>query len=629
VQIALAPYDSSRPLVIDPVIEYPHIDYASHLGGSGSDVACAITVDDAGYVYVSGWTYSPDLPGTETVYQPNASPKGDAFVMKLTPSADEVIYATYLGGQEFELEITTIQVDDEGSAYITGVTYSGDFPVTANAYQPDLAGNSDAFVSKLNADGSDLLYSTFFGGDEEEGTQSLALNERGEAIIGGFTGSLNLPVTSGAPQPVHDDAQAMDEDWDAFLAQFSRDGSELLFSTYLGGDGGEFLSAVAVDSTGRVYAAGLTTSSNFPTTSDAFKTERKGPADGFLSVIDVASGTVEYSTLIGGDEKDSLRSMHLASDGTLYLQGDTSSSSILGIPNPSYQTETGDIFVAKLRPGDLEPMFLTFVGGQDWDHADGITVDANGTVYVGGGSESADFPTSPDAFQPSHGGQEDGVLMKIDGETGELLYATYVGGTHSERIRGITLHTQGRLLATGFTESTDFPMMRASQPGFLGGDGDVFSFFSEGMDSFLVRLRTGDAYDTTGDGSADSFDLDRNGVDDAWSDNNDGRVNLWDLDENGVVEFSDTTGDGRPDSFDEDQDGTIDAWSTDGSGRINEWDEDGDGAPDAFDTDSDGIADRYDNESSGGSSGGGNSDPLLLLLLLATFALRKLSPDVS
>jgi YD repeat-containing protein len=329
VSFALGTYDATQPLTIDPTLYY-----STYLGGSGNDAANAIAVDSAGSAYVTGHTESADFP------PPNPRPGGlsgpsDAFVAKLNPSGSALVYSTYLGGSigstggAANESGNGIAVDSAGNAFITGDTTSSNFPVTGSARQGANAGSEDAFVTKLSADGSQLLYSTFLGGTESDDGTAIAVDSANQATVVGYTRSTDFP----APNPVlvaPVQASNAGND-DGFVARLNASGSALLYRTYLGGTGNDDGGGVALDSQGSVFLSGLSDSTNFPLSDPLQVTNQGGVGgqDAILAKIDPSiNGTygLIYSTYLGGNGDDSASAIAVDSANSVYLAGWTFST---------------------------------------------------------------------------------------------------------------------------------------------------------------------------------------------------------------------------------------------------------------------------------------------------------------
>jgi Beta-propeller repeat len=307
----VAAYDHRRELVIDPVLAY-----ATYLGGSGEDFGSGIAVDSVGHAYVTGTTESIDFP-TANPHQPiYGGGCCDAFVTKFNADGSALVYSTYLGGRDFDSG-RGIAVDSVGNAYVTGQTTSTDFP-TANALQPTRNGGSDAFVAKINASGSALVYSTYLGGSDGEGGSGIAVDSAGHAYVTGDTLSSDFP-TKNAIQPTYAGNQ------DVFVAKINAAGSALVFSTYLGGNSYEQGIGIAVDSADNTYLTGITESTDFPTANAIQPTYGGDFGDAFVTEINAAGSALVYSTYLGGNDDDAGVGVAVDSAGNTYVTGFTRS----------------------------------------------------------------------------------------------------------------------------------------------------------------------------------------------------------------------------------------------------------------------------------------------------------------
>jgi hypothetical protein len=345
-------------LVIDPLLVY-----STYLGGDGSDAAFGIAVDAEGNAYVTGQTLSVNFP-TASPLDPFLDDvrRFDAFVTKLNPEGTAAVYSTFLGGSSSDLG-AAIAVDSARSAYVAGSTNSPDFPTTPGAFSRVLKSPRGAFVLKLNGAGSALIYSTYLGGDTSDDARHIALGLDGCAFVSGITFSRDFPTTSGAVQRALGGGIT-----DAFVTRLSPSGSDLVYSTYLGGSAEEFDSGIAVDAASNAYVSGTTSSSDFPTTPGAFQT-----------------------TAPGG----------------------------------------GDAFVTKLNPDGSAFVYSTYLGGRFSDSGGGLAVDADGNALVTGDSGSPDFPVvRPIQSAAGGGGQRARVFVtKLDAQGAGLLYSTQLGGS--------------------------------------------------------------------------------------------------------------------------------------------------------------------------------------------------------
>jgi hypothetical protein len=274
--------------------------YSTYLGGHGTDsptgqATAGIAVDSAGNAYVSGGTTSFDFPTTPGSYQPSMRGSWEAFITKLNPAGSALVYSTYLGGSDTDASYA-IALDSAGNAYVTGLTTSNDFPTTALAPQRIRAGDNDAFVAKLSADGSALVYSTYLGGTTTDLGTAIAVDPLGNAYVSGFTDSSDLPVTPGAFQPTYGGRR------DTFIAKLNPSGSSFVYCTFLGGTDddahvtGDIFGGIAADSSGNAYVTGTTSSIDFPTSPGAFQSMLRGSNNAFVTKINWnRSGVLDLS----------------------------------------------------------------------------------------------------------------------------------------------------------------------------------------------------------------------------------------------------------------------------------------------------------------------------------------------
>jgi hypothetical protein len=338
-----------------------------------------------------------------------------------------LIYSTYLGGSDVDVG-RGIAVDSHGSAYIAGITASTNFP-TANPYQPTFAGGSqfgvfrsgDAFITKISPSGA-LVYSTYLGGSDADGAFSVAVDSTGSAYVAGLTGSSDFPTVNAFQTKK---AGGLSNATDNFITKLSPDGSKLAYSTYLGNatfnlyDGFFPMIGIAVDSVGSVYLAGATQGVNFPTVN-------------------------ALQSKYGG-----------------------------GLSNA---------FVTKINSSGSSLVYSTYLGGSDFDWANGIAVDSQGNAYVTGQAESSDFPTV-NALQPSSGGGFDAFITKINAGGSGIVYSTYLGGSGTDGGIGIAVDSAQNAYVTGFSASSNFPLVHALQPHF-GGSPPV-------PDGFVAKVNAG------------------------------------------------------------------------------------------------------------------------------------------
>ncbi len=465
----IADYDLQSPLFIDPLV------YSTYLGGSDLDVGGGIAVDRSGNAYVTGYTFSTDFPTVNPV-QPENGGGGysDAFVAKLNPSGSALVYSTYLGGNNYDQGVG-IAVDASGNAYVTGYTISTDFP-TMNPVQPTYAGGqSDAFVAKLNASGSALVYSTYLGGSGDDDGLGIAVDSSGNAYITGQTSSDDFP-TKNPLQPT----SAGGMGGDAFVTKLNTSGSALVYSTYLGGSDDDGGFGIAVDGLGNAYVTGGTASTDFPT-KNPLQPANAGdnglpiPAwDAFVAKLNASGSALVYSTYLGGSGDDQGFGIAVDGLGNAYLTGHTKSTNFPTM-NPLQASNGGnyDAFVAKLNPSGSALVYSTYLGGSGLDQGFGIAVDGLGDAYVTGQTTSADFPTMNPVQAANAGGDYDAFVTKLNASGSALVYSTYLGGSSDDQGFGITTDSSGNAYVAGKTNSTNFPTMNPLQAS-AGGSYDAF-----------------------------------------------------------------------------------------------------------------------------------------------------------
>jgi uncharacterized protein (TIGR03437 family) len=416
--------------------------YSTYLGGRGEDQGLGIAVDTAGAAYVTGQTCSPDFP-TKNGLQPATGGGCDAFVTKLDP-AGSLSYSTYLGGSEQDPGIG-IAVDGAGNAYVTGWTRSPNFP-TRNPLQPALADVSgDAFVTKLNATGSALVFSTYLGGGQQfDRGFDLAVDNSGNVIVVGETRSDDFPTTRPLQPP---------RGSDAFVTKLNAAGSAFIYSTHIGGSSSDEARGVAVDSFGVAYVTGITSSNDFPTV-NPFQPALRGDTDAFVLRIPPGGSSLLYSTYLGGSgsENDEFGG-DIAVDpvGIAYVTGTTQSLDFpVRVPLQPVLRGGSDVFLASLSISGNQLGFSTYLGGGDRDQGyyGGVALDANRNAYIIGVTTSTDVPTTQGAVQKNFGGSADAFITKIS-----FGFATVTSVSAASFI-GQTLASESIVAAFGETLAT-------------------------------------------------------------------------------------------------------------------------------------------------------------------------------
>jgi len=468
-------YNPELALVIDP-----EIGYSTYLGGTSYDYSYNVCIADDGAGILSGVTGSTDFPTTAGAFSETHNTYTDLFVTKFTPDGDALEYSTYIGGNSDEWTYD-MHLGSDGSAYLTGYTYSSDFPVTAGAIDESYSSYADVFVVRLSDAGDSLIYGTYLGGTNYDYGYGIYALSDGSAILSGYTSSNDFPVVAA-----YDESH--NGDYDVYLAKFSPEGDSIIFSTYFGGNDGDYGRGVTVDDLGRITIAGTTYSTDFPTY-NAYDSTANGSYynDLFVSQFSPNADTLLYSTYIGESGYSWVYRVHKFKPGIsdnryVYFTGYAES----GFPTtPDAYDRTGngysDVAIVKVSPstgGANSLVYSSFFGGNDSDYGYGIEVDKNGSIYLGGHTYSANLPmvnsidntfsTSPDAF----------VAKIVPGAgTAGLVFSSYIGGNNSDYGRCLKIDEENTFYLAGYTYSTDFP---------TAGPGDVT--INGGADGYMTKI---------------------------------------------------------------------------------------------------------------------------------------------
>ncbi len=361
-------------------------------------------------------------------------------------------YSTYLGGTGGDSAYGVV-VDAAGDAYVTGVTASTNFPSTSSVYQPTYqGGGATTFVTEFDPSGSALIFSTFLGGSGIDTPSQILLDAAGDMFVVGSTTSNNFPTTSGVFQPIYAGDQ------DAFLTELKPGGSALAYSTYLGGTGMDFGTAVTLDSSGNAYVTGSTQSTDFPTL-NPLQLGNAGLYDAFVTEVSPV-GAMLYSTYLGGSLSDYGTGIAVDSSRNVYVSGYTYSTNF-PTQNAYQSTLSGgsDLFITKFTPGSSALLYSTYLGGSSLDKSTAMVVDSGGNIYLTGSTQSANFPVTATAYQSALQGTQNAFITKIASDASVLVFSTLFGGSGTDQANGMTLDAAGNVYITGFTQSVDFPLL--------------------------------------------------------------------------------------------------------------------------------------------------------------------------
>ncbi len=486
IRFAVGDYDPSLPLVIDPIT----VSYCTFLGGNDNDGSSGIAVSSDGDVYITGRTPSADFPtGKEGLPAQGGKTIYVSKLKQVNGSPVDLEYTVFIGGSGIE-NASGIAIDGSRNIYITGETFSKNFPLL-HAYQTDQPG-TDAFVVKFSEDNSgavSLAFSTYVGGSAADQPLCITVDANRNVFIAGSTVSTDFPTKNEYQKDQTGD--------DAFVAKLSQTGNDpvvLEFATYIGGSGRETISDIAVDSFGNMYIAGSVESTDFPTVNQ-YQTDQP-QADGFVAKITQQGSTpatLAFSTYLGGDDIEAISDVLVDANANIFIAGRTRSSNF---PSKLPLQPSGgdfDVFVTKLRQsgGPVEIVFSTFLGGNGAEGIGGMTMDADGNMYIAGSTPSPDFPILHQ-FQNDQP-QSDVYIAKLS-QSGQspvtLVYSTYLGGDTLESAGGIAIDQAGNAYVSGFTASSNFPSVNAFQTKSPKGDVFVAKIDAFGQGTTSVQEET-------------------------------------------------------------------------------------------------------------------------------------------
>ncbi|TXT55892.1 MAG: exported protein of unknown function [Candidatus Thorarchaeota archaeon] len=500
---AIDEYDTSSNLIIDPLI------YSTFVGGDEQDEANGMTIDEEGYAYVTGLTWSYDFPIQNPFIGKYVGFHYDCFLFKLHPDGNRIEYSTYItGGAGFNGlsdDIgTAVAVDSSGNAYITGFTEAVDLPMVNSYNNIHSGGELDGFLMKINATGNGLVYSTYLGGSDVDWPNDIVVDEQNNVYITGFTSSSDFPVNKGY-------SSSIDSSGSCFVTKFHSSGQYLLFSTFFGGSGIDQSNAIALDSNNQVTICGFTTSVDLPMALGIDNTYN-GEGDAFIASFSPDGATLRMATYVGGTSRDSGDAITIDSDRNVILGGYTMSDDlpVAGGYGSSYNGKK-DCFILKMN-GYYSKMFLSYIGGSDNDKIEDLTT-YDGDIFVCGHSVSHDFPTTP-LIGEVYDGLTDCIIFQISGDGKSLLASGYLGGSDIDFAVSIVVDRAGTIYITGVTSSIDFDTVNAFDYSF-----NSLPEIGWGTDIFVSRFYN--TIDSDNDFMADTWEEENNllvGVNDSFDD---------------------------------------------------------------------------------------------------------------
>ncbi len=503
ITFALGSYDRSRELVIDPTISY-----STFLGGNNVDVAMGVALDRFGSCFITGSTLSSDFPLMNPLQTASAGGK-DIFITKFNSKASAPEYSTYVGGSGDDVA-TDIHIDSLGDMTVTGYTLSTNFPLV-KAIQATFGGGTvtgDAFVFQIASHGTAMVFSTYLGGSSDDQGFSLAIDGSNNVYVVGYTSSINFPVSPNAFKKTCGDTSGGSCS-NGFVIKLPSKGNVFTYSSYLGGSGGlgDAVYGVVPDSSGNAYVVGITGSPNFPTTAGAYKTTCgsdslcNGTYDGFVSEVNSAGTGLVFSTFLGGSSYDYAAGVAIDTTG-IYVSGNTTSTDFpvtAGAAQtkfggmsagcvPSSSVTCGDVTISKLNPTGSALLYATYLGGSlDENPGFSMAVDAGGSAYITGQTDSLNFPlVTP--VQPSYGGgASDAFITKLNPTGSAFSYSTYIGGADQDSGSRIAIDAFTAAYVSGTTVSPNFPVTTGVFQTKCGTDGACNGGLS---DAFAVKVTT-------------------------------------------------------------------------------------------------------------------------------------------
>ncbi|MFX0055615.1 MAG: SBBP repeat-containing protein [Promethearchaeota archaeon] len=452
--------------------------FSTYLGGddakqSDDDRGAHSCIGPDGTVYSLIYSSTRHWPRVDAIYDTYRGGESDIVLIQTSADGTEYLFSTFLGGNGLDFP-SKMHVDNQGNVYIVGSTRSTDL-ATPGSYDDTWNGNDDVFVMKLNPHTGTIHYATYIGGSSDEHPNSLVVDSSGYVYVTGFTQSNDFPKVNAIDG-------VLDGGTDAFIFKLNADGTGLVFSTFIGGDGHEESSDIALGVDGDICITGRTGSSDFPTSDGAFDRTLNGSTDAFITKIESDGSGIVYSSLIGGTGTESGKCCVFDDAGNLYVTGTTHSIDFPTVTAYDAHSNGGlDTFLVKMNEQGSELLYSTYFGGIDDDMPRGMCLDEWGHVVIQGGTNSNDFPMV-NAFDDELDGEMDidentyidCFVSKLDISSNRLLFSTYIGGNGNEDSGWIDLDDKGNFIICGMTKSNDFPVTNNSLQDNYYYDWDVF-----------------------------------------------------------------------------------------------------------------------------------------------------------
>ncbi len=477
-------------VVVDPdgSIVSPVQTFVTYLGGTNFEQARDVAVDRDGNVIVVGGSQSANFPTTAGAYDTTFDNSGtgqlgsggamDVFVTKLSPTGT-IVWSTFVGGPSYD-RAYAVEVDAAGDIYIAGRAGIG-FPTTAGVLQPTFAGDmnvnplygpQDGFIAKLSKDGTQLLFSTYFGSDDREIIRDMDLDATGIYVGSGELLRNHPHVTTGAYDTNHAGG------YDEVVAKVRLDGTAVMWGTYFGGTGSDGVPTVRVGTDGSVYLVASSTSTDLPTTAGAVQTQNAGGEDFFVAKLSADGASLVYCTYLGGNGTDAHETHH----AVVNAQGEV----IVGFYSPSTNLKTtagaiktsptgpADGYVAKISANGTALVAATYIGGNGGEDVQGLATDSMGRIYIGGSTSSTDLPVTSGAHQGSPSPNGNAYVAELSADMTSIGYMTYLGGGADDQQRSLAIDGAGNIVTVGQSASTQLATTSgAAQADFGGGTADA------------------------------------------------------------------------------------------------------------------------------------------------------------
>ena len=510
--LAIAAYDRQRALIIDPVLSY-----ATFLGGVNADVGNAIAADSAGNAYITGFTQSPRFPRLNAVDTRIGHSEQDVFVSKLNATGTALLYSTYIGGAKGIDSGNGIAVDSAGNAYVAGSTTGTGFPLTTSAYQRVGIG----FVFKLNPAGNALVYSTYLTG---AACNAIAIDASGNAYVTGYANA-SFTTTTGSFQSAAL-PKLVGASKSAFVAKLNASGSALIYGTFVGGTNNDEAKGIAIDSAGNAYIAGVTNSIDFPTVA-ALQGYRARidisqflpPSNAFVSKLNASGSALAYSTYLGGSYRDLASAIAVDAQGSAHVTGLTTSPDF-PVANAFQPTKRNNepalsaAFVSKYTPDGTAFVYSSFLGGVSdptgssnvnldvGDRGAAVAIDTAGNAWFAGSAYLTSFPVRFPILPDNRQGSSSAFLAKVS-PGGLPINTLLIGGSgfsfgyegSGDSARGIALDRTDGVYLTGRATSQNFPVTSGAAQTILDFNARTSAY---GEDAFVAKVTSANYLVTLG-----------------------------------------------------------------------------------------------------------------------------------